>query len=380
MATDFATATRDYYAWLARYLPLDPEGLREKRARMDKKKVFPFLRGTFYRWSWQSAGVAEAVRNAPSLLSAGDVHLENFGTWRDAEGRLVWGLNDLDEAAELPFTCDLLRLATSILVARQDEAERLPLGAGEAVGAVLDGYLDGLEHGQPFVLDEAAHAGLRAAAMRGDDPATAWAKIRPAEPPAAPPDAEALQQLLTALPQGARPEGVWRVQAGLGALGRPRWRVVAQWQGGALAREAKATAPSAALMPAVPASRIAGIRRLAAEARRATDPGFGLTERWVVRRLSPEARKIEMKDVLPRPGEGAVPAGSPEALLRAMGGEIANLHAGTARDLAAVQAHAKALAAADPHWLHHAAEAAAGQVAADHATFRRAPEVVQHMP
>ena len=29
--------------------------------------------------------------DAPQVLSVGDLHLENFGTWRDADGRLVWG-------------------------------------------------------------------------------------------------------------------------------------------------------------------------------------------------------------------------------------------------------------------------------------------------
>ena len=31
-------------------------------------------------------------------LSVGDLHVENFGTWRDSEGRLIWGINDFDEA------------------------------------------------------------------------------------------------------------------------------------------------------------------------------------------------------------------------------------------------------------------------------------------
>ena len=47
------------------------------------------------------------------VLAIGDLHLENFGTWRDAEGRLVWGINDFDEAWALPYTNDLIRLATS---------------------------------------------------------------------------------------------------------------------------------------------------------------------------------------------------------------------------------------------------------------------------
>ena len=47
------------------------------------------------------------------MLAVGDLHVENFGTWRDADGRLCWGINDFDEADRLPYTNDLVRLAAS---------------------------------------------------------------------------------------------------------------------------------------------------------------------------------------------------------------------------------------------------------------------------
>ena len=46
--------------------------------------------------------ICPQLASAPSVLAVGDIHLENFGTWRDAEGRLIWGVNDFDEAAEMP--------------------------------------------------------------------------------------------------------------------------------------------------------------------------------------------------------------------------------------------------------------------------------------
>ena len=51
------------------------------------------------------------------MLAVGDIHVENFGTWRDAEGRLVWGVNDFDEAARMPYAIDIVRLATSAVLA-----------------------------------------------------------------------------------------------------------------------------------------------------------------------------------------------------------------------------------------------------------------------
>ena len=57
-----------------------------------------------------TAGAKEFPEKCPELtsatkvLSVGDLHFENFGTWRDKEGRLAWGINDFDEAFELSYT------------------------------------------------------------------------------------------------------------------------------------------------------------------------------------------------------------------------------------------------------------------------------------
>ncbi|MFF3321832.1 DUF2252 domain-containing protein [Streptomyces sp. NPDC002889] len=44
----------------------------------------------------------------------GDLHAENFGTYMDANGRLIFNVNDFDEAYVGPFTWDLKRLAASL--------------------------------------------------------------------------------------------------------------------------------------------------------------------------------------------------------------------------------------------------------------------------
>lgn len=409
MASDFADRTRAYHRWLGRYLVLDPEGLAEKREKMDKKrKRFPFLRGTFYLWHRQFGAVDRVVRHAPAVLSAGDAHLENFGTWRDAEGRLAWGLNDFDEAAELPFTSDLVRLSASLLLARDAEEGVIALDAAAGVAALLSGYRTGLEAGSPFVLEREELEPIRRAALAGRTPAQIWEKFAREGTEGDPPDRTLLHLLLTALPQGAREPVFRRVpRKGLGSLGRPRWVVLARWRGGLVAREAKATAPSAQHMDVAvpPSERIRDQRRLVAEARRVPDPGFLLTEDWVLRRLSPEMHKIELAAMLPEPtaqsgvsvrdprgeggsdacGEGAMAAPpasaapAQRALLEAMGAEIANLHLGTAGDPAALHDW---LAARDGDgaWLLAAAEAALERLAADHQAFRADPGVVEAIP
>jgi len=119
MNVDIVGATQQYETWLASRIAVVRSDLREKHERM-RESPFVFLRATFYWWiqRWQALG--GSVADAPRSLAVGDLHVENFGTWRDAEGRLIWGVNDFDEACELPYTHDLVRLATSALLAAGD--------------------------------------------------------------------------------------------------------------------------------------------------------------------------------------------------------------------------------------------------------------------
>ncbi len=107
--------------------------------------VFPFFRATFYRWMQLWPKVCADAARAPRVLAVGDLHVENFGTWRDVEGRLVWGINDFDEVYELPYTIDLVRLAASAHIAIRES--RLAIAAKDACVAILDGYKKSLQMG-----------------------------------------------------------------------------------------------------------------------------------------------------------------------------------------------------------------------------------------
>ena len=168
-------ATAAYERWLRRFMRPVAANLAEKHRRM-AAGLFPFLRATFYRWCQLWQALAPDERAATPVLALGNLHLENFGTWRDGDGRLIWGINDFDEAARLPWSHDLVRLATSAHVAVG--AHTLRLRRRDACAALLDGYREGLEAGgRPFVLEE-DHGWLRRVAM-GDlrDPPTFWKKM-----------------------------------------------------------------------------------------------------------------------------------------------------------------------------------------------------------
>src|SRR5215471_16926409 len=113
---DIGQATREYENWLARHFRVLKNDLRLKH-RIMAEDPFSFLRATFYRWMQLFGAICPKADQAPVLLAVGDLHVANFGTWRDAEGRLIWGINDFDEAYPVPYALDLVRLATSAAIA-----------------------------------------------------------------------------------------------------------------------------------------------------------------------------------------------------------------------------------------------------------------------
>src|SRR5258708_1755044 len=136
---DIHQASRSYETWVRRYTSVVRSDLRHKHARM-RESPFVFLRATFYRWLQRWPEVCPQLLDAPKALAIGDLHIENFGTWRDCEGRLIWGVNDVDEVCLLPYTQDLVRLARRVAGwVRRPRSE----GAGAFGGAL--GPWPGLE-------------------------------------------------------------------------------------------------------------------------------------------------------------------------------------------------------------------------------------------
>jgi uncharacterized protein DUF2252 len=314
--TDVVSATKSYERWMASHTAVVKKDLALKHQRMSESP-FVFLRATFYRWVELFPSVCSDLMDSPGLTAVGDLHLENFGTWRDREGRLVWGVNDLDEASTLPYVNDLVRLATSVALAIEER--HLRIRVREACEAICEGYLSSLERGgEPIVLSE-RHRSLRDVALSdARDPKEFWAKIH-ALPRVTRVSSDLIHALEQALPdRGVRYTVRTRV-AGIGSLGRPRFVALAAYEGGWLAREAKAWLPPAA----APRSR----RRhkpavaLMRDGIRSPDPWWSIRGSWIVRRLAPDCSRIEVDDLPKRRNEWR--------LVRAMGWETANVHLAT---------------------------------------------------
>ncbi|HUI41830.1 MAG TPA: DUF2252 family protein [Terriglobia bacterium] len=340
-----AKSTAKYEAWLARRTPLIEEDLDLKHREMAADS-FRFLRATFYRWCEIWPRICPEAAHAPAVLAVGDLHVENFGTWRDVEGRLVWGVNDFDEVCPMPYTIDLVRLAASAHLAIA--SNHLSIGVKDACDAILAGYREGLARGgAPIVLGEHHHWLRQLAASELRDPIPYWQKMEalPTFKGKVPKSAvRALEQMMPE--KGLQYRLVHRI-AGLGSLGRQRFVALADWRGGKIAREAKALVPSAHLWAGgrTNSGKIFYEEALR-EAVRAPDPFVELRGRWIVRRLAPDCSRIEL---------AALPKERDESrLLFEMGHETANVHLSGRR---AVKAILRDLKQRRGDWLHKAAVA-----------------------
>jgi len=365
-------STLAYEKWIARYLTLLPADLELKHNAM-AEGVFPFLRATFYRWMQRWPVVCKSEDSAPQVLAVGDLHVENFGTWRDEEGRLVWGINDFDEAFTLPYTLDLVRLAASAHIAVQEA--HLTIAKKDACTAILDGYRKGMEMGgRPIVLAE-EHHWLHDTVMTSlREPVTYWQKF------------EGLMEITKSVPKAAR-RGIEKLfpepgvqyklmhrVAGLGSLGRQRFVAVAEYRGARIAREAKALAPSACVFVQGLKDNTIYYQEIVDRSVRAIDPFVRLKGSWIVRRLSPDCSRVELASLNAQRDE--------TKLLHAMGFETANVHLGTPKMAKAIL---KDLQARPPHWLHEAARTMVEDVAQDwrqwrDSVVRKAKPAVKNAP
>ncbi len=88
----------------------------------------------------------------PALATAGadldlvgDIHTENYGTFKAADGLIHYDVNDFDETTRGRFTFDVARLATSLFLAGREAGLPITQNAPLLVG-FLDTYAGEVKH------------------------------------------------------------------------------------------------------------------------------------------------------------------------------------------------------------------------------------------
>lgn len=282
------TLTQRYEAWLGEQIPLVRADLVRKHHEMREDR-FKFLRGTYYLWLVRLGELLPSVLEMAETVTVGDLHVENFGTWRDRAGVRRWGVDDFDELGRGAWLVDPLRLAVSAVL-----SPGLGLAHDDACDLVLTTWR-GTEPGRAVDLRERDAAHLRELVPVVEDPKRFYRAFARSGPPV-----EVPPELVAAAREDAEPGWTptwYRRTAGTGSLGHQRFAGVGkaddgQWH----AREIKQLGPPTEtwLHAAAPVDERKVIKAIRGPARMARVDG------WQVRDLAPDVVRISLDRLPPK--------------------------------------------------------------------------------
>lgn len=135
----------------------DPRRLKEKYGTM-RESPFAFLRGSCHLF-YRTLPRHELLRTAPYTWICGDLHFENFGSFRGNNRLTYFDLNDFEEACLAPCTWELLRLLSSVLVG----AATLEIGQRKGVAlcrTFMDAFRINLIDGKPRWIERSLAKGM----------------------------------------------------------------------------------------------------------------------------------------------------------------------------------------------------------------------------
>lgn len=135
----------------------DPERLQRKYAAM-RASPFTFLRGTCHLFYARMAR-GGVHKSAPPVWVCGDLHLENFGSYKGDNRLVYFDINDFDESALAPASWDLVRFLASVQVG----AATLKVGGAKAqrlCETFIEAYADALALGKAYWVERDTATGL----------------------------------------------------------------------------------------------------------------------------------------------------------------------------------------------------------------------------
>src|SRR5476649_1518803 len=121
--------------------PLLPDMVQLKYEAMTEN-AFRFYRGTCHLF-YEDLANAEALPLSPLVWICGDLHIENFGSYKGDNKLVYFDLNDFDEALLAPASYELSRFLVSVLIA----SDTLKVRSAEAIAlchCFLDAYVAAL--------------------------------------------------------------------------------------------------------------------------------------------------------------------------------------------------------------------------------------------
>lgn len=120
--------------------------------------AFRFFRGTCHLF-YEDMSAADTLPPSPPTWICGDLHIENFGSFKGDNRQVYFDLNDFDEAMLAPAAWETARMLTSIFVAfdslglKEDEALKI-------AQSYLSSYSTTLKRGKAISIDPRTACGI----------------------------------------------------------------------------------------------------------------------------------------------------------------------------------------------------------------------------
>ena len=135
----------------------DPERLLLKYRAM-RTSPFAFLRATCHLF-YDRLPRGGIFKSAPPVWCCGDLHLENFGSYKGDNRLVYFDVNDFDESALAPASWDLVRFLCSLRVAA-DSLAMSQAKVEKLCRIFLDAYASSLALGKAYWIERETAEGL----------------------------------------------------------------------------------------------------------------------------------------------------------------------------------------------------------------------------
>lgn len=131
---------------------------REQKFDAMSQSLLRFYRGTCHLFYDRLTALGPPQDNT-SVWICGDLHLENFGSFRGDDGLVYFDVNDFDEAVKAPLSWEVVRFVTAIIISRdalgytQKEAQKIARLA-------LRQYAESITHMKALIVQRDSARGL----------------------------------------------------------------------------------------------------------------------------------------------------------------------------------------------------------------------------
>ncbi len=135
-----------------------PKMLLRKYAGMNEN-AFRFYRGTCHLF-YEDLPNDSALSKSPLTWICGDLHLENFGSYKADNGLEYFDINDFDEAILAPCLWDIARLLVSVVLAADVSLHTNEASAYELCRSFIYNYTHILQKGHVSMVEQRTAKGL----------------------------------------------------------------------------------------------------------------------------------------------------------------------------------------------------------------------------